>query len=276
MAIRRKNIHITQCYHADRLPNAKTDSRSNTTVETLDTVVGVDVLERGGHVQVLGAVGINSLGLKLHTDNLNGLVPCAQTATKGGSGDLLNHTELLAVLLLRDLANTSLRDTGQTKAGTPVGDLANRNGIDTTVDTAETLGAPDAHEGLKRAWWLRAGSCNLVLCDLDCLHASAEAHGGIGLRKTTCHSTRDTGKKVGSAERLGVVFGFRGDEEEDGSFGGGFDPGPRNETLVDYVSSSSDRGPGIGVVDTNIQAHHHAPRCGQWLHRSLQTCWQPW
>jgi len=29
-----------------------------------------------------------------------------------------------------------------------------------------------------------------------------------------------------------MVFGFGSDEEEDGAFGGGFDPGPGNEALV--------------------------------------------
>jgi hypothetical protein len=112
------------------------------------------------------------------------------------------------MLFVHDPANTGFRNTGQTKARSPVGDLAHRDGVDTTVDTAETLRAPNLHEGLKRTRGLRAGGCDLVLCDLDRLHASAETHGGIGLRETTRHTTRDTSKEVGSAERLGVVFGF--------------------------------------------------------------------
>jgi hypothetical protein len=75
-----------------------------------------------------------------------------------------------------------------------------------------------------------------VLRDLDRLHACAETHSGIGLRETSRHSTRYTSDEVGGAERLGVVFSFRGDEEEDGSLGGGFDPGPWDKTLVDCTS----------------------------------------
>jgi hypothetical protein len=52
-----------------------------------------------------------------------------------------------------------------------------------------------------------------------------------------CHSAQDTtadaGREVGRAEGAGVVFSFGGDEEEDGAFGGGFNPGPGDETLVD-------------------------------------------
>jgi hypothetical protein len=52
------------------------------------------------------------------------------------------------------------------------------------------------------------------------------------LGKTTCHTTAYTGYEGGGAEVAGVVFGFGCDEEEDSSFGGGFNPGPRDETLV--------------------------------------------
>jgi hypothetical protein len=52
-----------------------------------------------------------------------------------------------------------------------------------------------------------------------------------------CYSAQDTttdaGCEVGRAEGAGVVFSFGGDEEEDGAFGGGFNPGPGDETLVD-------------------------------------------
>jgi hypothetical protein len=54
-----------------------------------------------------------------------------------------------------------------------------------------------------------------------------------------CHASsytaRDAGAEVVGAECAGVVFAFGGDEEEDGAFGRGFDPGPWYETLVDYA-----------------------------------------
>ena len=182
-------VHITKSNHADCLPDTETDSGGDTAVQALHTVVGVDVLRCGRDVEVLGAIRVDSLGLKLNTDDLDGLVPRAQTATKGRSGDLLENTQLLAALLAGHPADTSLSNTGQTEARTPVGDLAHSDGVDTAIDTTETLGAPDLHECLHGARGLSASSCDLVLCDLDCLHAGAEAHGSVGLRKTTGHTT---------------------------------------------------------------------------------------
>lgn len=72
-----------------------------------------------------------------------------------------------------------------------------------------------------------------MLGDLDRLHAGAEAHSRVGLRQTTGHTTRNARREVTSAKGLGVVLGLRGDEEEDGALGGGFDPCPWDQTLVD-------------------------------------------
>jgi len=47
------------------------------------------------------------------------------------------------------------------------------------------------------------------------------------------HAAGDAGAEGVGAPGAGVEFGFGGDEEEDGAFGGGFDPGPGDETLVD-------------------------------------------
>lgn len=74
-----------------------------------------------------------------------------------------------------------------------------------------------------------------MLCDFDRLHARAESHGRVRLRETTRHATADSRDEVGGAEGFGVEFGFGGYEEEDGAFGGGFDPGPGDETLVDCI-----------------------------------------
>ena len=72
-----------------------------------------------------------------------------------------------------------------------------------------------------------------MLGHLDRLHARAETHGSVSLRETTCHAAGDSRGEVAGAEAAGVVFGFAGDEEEDGAFGRGFDPGPGDEALVD-------------------------------------------
>lgn len=228
-----RNVHIAKSNHADCLPDTETDSGGDTTVQTLEAVVGVDVSRCRRNIQVLGAVGVDGLGLQLDTDNLDGLVPCAQTTTKGRSGDLLDNAQLLAALLAGDSSNTGLSNTGQTKAGAPVGDLAHSDGVDAAVDTTDTLGAPDLHECLHGAWGLATSSCDLVLCDLDGLHAGAETHSSVGLRETTGHTTRDASHKVVCAKRLGVILGLGGDEEENGTLCGGFDPGPGDEALVD-------------------------------------------
>ncbi len=68
--------------------------------------------------------------------------------------------------------------------------------------------------------------------DLDGFHAGAEAHCGVCLGDASSHSAGDAADEVIGSEGFGVVFGFGGYEEEDGAFGGSFDPGPGNETLV--------------------------------------------
>jgi hypothetical protein len=77
----------------------------------------------------------------------------------------------------------NVRDTAQTKSRTPVGDLPDGNGVDTLVDTGETLTAVNVHE-------------------------SAETHGCVGLRQTTSHATNDAGAEVVGAEAPSVVLGF--------------------------------------------------------------------
>jgi hypothetical protein len=73
-----------------------------------------------------------------------------------------------------------------------------------------------------------------VLGDLDRLHAGAETHGGIGLGDTTGHTTNDATTELGGAKAASIELGLGGDEEQDRALGGGFNPGPGNETLVDY------------------------------------------
>ena len=84
-----------------------------------------------------------------------------------------------------------------------------------------------------------------MFCDLDRLHAGAEAHGGVCLGHTAGHAATDAADEVRGAEGFGIVFCFGGDEEEDGTFGGGFDPSPRNEALVVYCGRLTELGRGI-------------------------------
>lgn len=72
-----------------------------------------------------------------------------------------------------------------------------------------------------------------MLGDLDRLHAGAEAHGGVGLGDTSGDTTGDTSEELAGAGVASVVLGLGCDEEEDGALGGGFNPSPGNETLVD-------------------------------------------
>lgn len=225
--------YVTKSDHANGLPDTQTDTGSDTTVETLHAVLLVDVLEGLADSHVLGTVGVLLLALHLDADDLDGLVPGRKTTTKSRSEDLLRDTELLAVLLTSSLTDTSLGDTGQTKARAPVGDLADGDGVDALVDTADTLLTVDVHECLHSARRLDASRRHLVLGDLNRLHASAETHGSVGLGETTSHTAGNTRNEVVGAGVAGVELGLGCDEEEDGALGGCFDPSPGDETLVD-------------------------------------------
>jgi hypothetical protein len=244
--------NISESDHADGLPDAQTDTGSDTTVETLGTVLRVDVLESLADSHVLGTVGILLLALHLNTNDLDRLVPGGKTTTKSGSEDLLGSTKLLTVLLASSLADTRLGDTGETEARAPVGDLADGDGVDALVDTLDTLCAVNVHECLHGAWGLDASRRHLVLCDLNRLHASAETHGSVGLGETTDHATGDAGNEVVGAGVAGVELGLGGDEEEDGALGGSFDPSPGDETLVDCAGILL-AGVTHGLLDADLQ-----------------------
>lgn len=230
------NLHITQSDHADRLPNAETNSRSNATVKTLQPVVRVNVFRRLADRQVLGAVRVHSLGLHLNSDNLDGLVPSTQSTTERRCDDLLGDAKLLALLLASDPPDTGFCDTRETEARAPVGHLADRDGVHTTVDTADTFLAPDFHKCLHGTRGLHASRGDLVLRDLDGLHAGAETHGGIGLRETSDHTARDTCDEVRGTEAFGVKLSLGSNKEKDSALGGCLDPSPGDETLVDCVT----------------------------------------
>jgi hypothetical protein len=65
-----------------------------------------------------------------------------------------------------------------------------------------------------------------VLGDLDRLHAGAETHGSVGLCDTTGDTTDDATTELIGTEAAGVVFGLGSDEKENGTLGGGLNPGP--------------------------------------------------
>jgi hypothetical protein len=133
----------------------------------------------------------------------------------------------------------NIRNSAQTKSTTPIRDLSHGNRIHTLVDTLDTLFPVDIHECGHSARHLLALHRRLMLRHLHSLHARAETHGRVCLRKTTSHTTSDTGDEVGSTEALCVVLSLGGDEEEDGTLGGCFDPGPGDETLVDWTREIS-------------------------------------
>lgn len=230
---RRGFLHVTKGNHADSLPDAKTNAGGNTTVKASKTVGVVDVAEGVADSHLLGAVGVLRLGLHLDADNLNGLVPGRETTTNGRGDNLLASAELFLFTLAGGAADTALGETAETEAGAPVGHLANGDGVDTLVDAADALLAVNVHEGGKGGLGGDTGGSHLVLGNLDRLHAGAEAHGGIGLGNTTRHATEDAATEFGGTSGAGIVFGLGRDEEKDSALGGGFDPGPGDETLVD-------------------------------------------
>lgn len=235
---RREDSHITECNHADGLPDTQADTGSNAAVKTTDTILLVDVLESGANRHLLGSVGILLLALHLNTDNLNWLIPCAETTTKRACEDLLQTRQLLVLLLAGSSADPALGKTAETEARTPVGHLSDSDSVDTLVDTSDTLLAVDVHEGREGGLGLDTGGSQLVLGDLDRLHAGAETHGSISLSDTTGNTTDDTTTKLRGTHRAGVILGFGGDEEEDGALGGRFNPGPGDETLIDLKDMS--------------------------------------
>lgn len=72
---REQDIHITQRNHTDGLPDTKSDTGSDTTIQTLQAVVAVDVVERLPDSQVLRSIGIGRLALHLHSNDLDRLIP---------------------------------------------------------------------------------------------------------------------------------------------------------------------------------------------------------
>jgi hypothetical protein len=119
--------------------------------------------------------------------------------------------------------------------------LSDGYGVDSLVDTPDTFLAVDIHERGECSWGLDALCCELRLRDLDGLHAGAESHGSVCLGNTSQDTSGDTCCELAGAEGLRIVFAFGGDEEEDGSLGGGFDPGPGDKTLINCNGTNNDQ-----------------------------------
>lgn len=232
-------LHIAKSNHANSLPNAETNAGSDTTVKTLDAVLAVDVAESVADSHLLGTVGVLLLALHLDTDDLNGLVPCTQTTTDGRSEDLLPGVELLLVALAGDVADTTLSQTAETEARAPVGHLTNSDSVDTLVDTLDTLLAVDIHESSKGGLRSNTRSDLLVLGNLNSLHASAEAHGGVSLSNTTSNTSDDTTSELVGTSGASVVLGLGGHEEQDSALGGSLNPGPRDQALVETQDTAT-------------------------------------
>lgn len=231
--------HVAKGNHTDGLPDAKTDSGCDTTVQALDAVVGVDVPEGVADSHLLWTVRIVLLALHLDSDDLDRLVPGAKTTTDTSGCNLLPRSQCVLAALAGSRANPALGQTAETETRTPVGHLSDGDSVDSLVDTTNTFLAVDIHEGCESGLGLDAAGGQLVLGDLNGLHAGAEAHGGIRLGNTTSHTTDDTTTELGSTKSSSVVLSFGRDEEQDGTLGRGFNPSPREEALVDCAMGAN-------------------------------------
>lgn len=227
-----ENIHITKSNHTDSLPDTQPNTRRNTTIQALDTVRVIDILESLTNSQVLRPIRVLRLALHLDADNLDRLIPSRQPTTKAAGQNLLEAAQSLPVILPGDVPDSGFRKTGQTEARAPVGGLADGDCVDAPVDAADTFAAVDVHKGSEGAGGFDARGGHFMFCDFDGFHAGAEAHCGIGLGDAAGHAAADSSEEVVGAEGFGVVFCLGRYEEEDGAFGGSLNPGPGNETLV--------------------------------------------
>lgn len=101
--------HVSERNHAHGLPYSETNTRSDTTVQTLETVLLVDVGEGVADCHLLGSVRVLGLGLHFYAHDFDRLVPRAETSTKGRGKNSLGCAELrLWVFFASELTNTVL------------------------------------------------------------------------------------------------------------------------------------------------------------------------
>lgn len=192
----RERSHVTKSHHADSLPHTQGDTRSNSSVKSLNTVGLINILEGLAHGKLLRAVWIVGLALHLDSNDFNRLIPSGQSTTKTRRADLLDRTQLFFFVLPGGIPNRTLRQARQPKTGTPVGGLTDGDCIDTLIDAADPFFTVDTHECLPGAGRLHTRRRHLVSGNLDSLHAGTEAHGGICLSNTTTHTSSDTSHEV--------------------------------------------------------------------------------
>lgn len=84
---------IAQRDHTNRLPDTQTNPGRDTTVQSLDTVVLVNVRKSISHRHLLRTVGVVGLGLHFHADDFDGLIPGGETTAKGRGEDFLARAE---------------------------------------------------------------------------------------------------------------------------------------------------------------------------------------
>lgn len=111
----------------------------------------------------------------LNTDDLDGLVPGTEGTTDGRGEDLVAGGELVVLAETPELANVRLGKTGETETRSPVGGLADGDGVDTLVDALDALTLVNVGKDLEGGLGGGTAGGLLVARDLDRLHACAEA-----------------------------------------------------------------------------------------------------
>lgn len=87
--------NITQSNHTHSLPDSQTNSRRNTTVQTLDSTLLVNVSESISHSHFLWAIRVVGFGLHFYAHDFDGLVPGGETSSKGRGEDAFGSGEFL-------------------------------------------------------------------------------------------------------------------------------------------------------------------------------------
>lgn len=137
--------------------------------------------------------------------HLNRLIPSTQTTTKNTSQDFLPYGQFITFTLSSSLSDTLLSEPAQTEPGTPIGHLSNRNSVNTSVDTRDTILAVDIGKDAKSRLRLNSRGSLFVTGDFGRLHTGTESHGSICLRNTTDNTPRDTGGEAPSSESPSMV-----------------------------------------------------------------------
>jgi hypothetical protein len=177
--------------HAQIPRPTETDTGCDTSVETLETVGLVDVVE-GVEDSLFGrGVGVDRLDGGLHlshqpcpmnvkkwtdldSDNLNGLIPGSQSTTDGTGENLVESAKLFTFLDTPHVPQTGLGQTSESHSRSPVGSLTNSDGVDSLVDSGQTFSLVDILKDLEGGFDGSTDAGLLVSGNLDSLHARAE------------------------------------------------------------------------------------------------------